>query len=141
MMLVLTDMSTRGQVAYPRGVMAAGPTVVGCGVSLPASWTLVGCMQTTVCCAYYWPNSAWITAVVCGPGIMMMGGVVEEQVDESPAGLLRLAENHVNGILTELENARCPNLTEAILYKALYNRGSRMDGINPLIARLAREKR
>ena len=59
----------------------------------------------------------------------------------SPRERIREAEETVNKIIEGIEAAPSPDLTEHILYKAIYHRGVRIEGIEARIDRLAREGR
>lgn len=62
---------------------------------------------------------------------------------DGPTSLQRTtsAEEAVADLLDRMERADCPLLVEAILYRQLYYRGCRMDGINSRVDKLAREGR
>ena len=54
---------------------------------------------------------------------------------------LKAGEEAVERLVYDMEQHRTPLLVEALLYKQLYARGTRMEGIEGRIQRLAREGR
>ena len=121
----------------PATVRSVAVTVVICGSPMTVGTWGVGSWFTTVCCApqtYTGPLPPFIGQVAAMYGF-------GDPPPPTPKERLRSAEDTVNQLLDGLEKVPCPELTELLLYRQLYQRGNRIDGCTPRIERLALEGR